>query len=115
MVDEYMGTRGRSKRFSSRALGHACYHADRSSTPDSCLLQTNIGEAVFAASIRKGGGLLVGPAMAPVPSGTWFYSPLDGDQTASGEQHPVNFSKPAFDVRPMVHGRNGPYDRNRTL
>jgi DNA-binding transcriptional MerR regulator len=59
--------------------------------------------------------LFVGPAMARVTSGSWFGSPLYGDQTASGEEHPTYFSKPSVNVRPVVHCRDRPHDRNRTL
>ncbi len=69
---------------------------------------------MFATSIRKGVGLFICPAMAPVSSGTRFCPPLHGDQTASGEEHPAHLSKPDVDVRPVVHSRDRPHDRNRT-
>jgi MerR family redox-sensitive transcriptional activator SoxR len=79
------------------------------------LFQTNVGEAVFAAYIRKGGGLFVGPAVALVTSGTWFCPPLYGDQTTTGEEHPAHFFKPGIDVRPVVRSRDRPHDRDRTV
>ena len=99
----------------SRASGRAGYHADRRSASDRRSFQTNVGKAVFAASIRKGGGLFVGPAMARVTSGPSLCPPLDGDQTTTGEEHSAYFSKPGVDVRPVVHGGDRPHDRSRTL
>jgi hypothetical protein len=52
----------------------------------------NIGKAVFAASIGKGGGLFFGPAMARVTSGPALCCPLRGDQTTTWEEHPAHFS-----------------------
>jgi MerR family redox-sensitive transcriptional activator SoxR len=70
---------------------------------------------MFAASIAKRRGLFVGPAMAPMPSGTWFRPSLDGDQTASGDEHAAHLSKPGVDVRPVVHSGDGPHDRSGIL
>lgn len=70
---------------------------------------------MFAASIGKGGGLFVGPAMTPVPASTWFRPSLDGDQTASGDEHAAHLSKSGVDIRPVVHSGDRPHDRSRTL
>jgi DNA-binding transcriptional MerR regulator len=59
--------------------------------------------------------LFVGPAMARVTLGTWICPPLHSDQSAAGEEHPAYFSKPSINVRPVVHRRDRPHDRNRTL
>jgi hypothetical protein len=79
------------------------------------LFQTNVGKAVLAASIPKGSGLLVGPAMALVPSGPSLCLPLHGDETTTGEDHSAYFSKLGVDVRPVVNGGDRPYDRSGTL
>jgi DNA-binding transcriptional MerR regulator len=50
-----------------------------------------------------------------VTSGTWICPSLHGDQASTGEEHPAYFSKPSVNVRPVVHSRDRPHDRNRTL
>ena len=107
--------RASPNRQRSVASGRARYHADRRSTPDCCPFQTNVGEALLAASIRKGVGLFRGPAMALVSSGLWLCPPLHGDKTTTGEEHPAYFSQTSDDVRPVVHGGDRPDDRGGTL
>lgn len=70
----------------SRASGRTGYHADRRSAPDRRPFEANAGIAVFAAPIRKGGGLFLGPAMALVTSGPLLCRSLQGDETATGEE-----------------------------
>jgi MerR family transcriptional regulator, copper efflux regulator len=114
VLDEHLGTPVSIYRFDRRALGRTRYYADRRSAPDCRLFRANVGEAVFAASIPKCGGLFIGPAMAPVTSGPWFCPPLHGNNTTTRKEHSAYFSKRDVDVRPVVHGGDRPHDRGRT-
>ncbi len=94
------------------ASGRACNHTDRRSTTDCRSFQTNIREAVFATPIREGSGLFVGPAMALETPGPSVGSPLQGDQTTTGEEQAAHLSKPDLNVGPVVHRGNRPYGRS---
>ena len=52
-------------------------------------------KALCAAPIRKGGGLIVGPAVAPVTSGSGLCPSLNGDELPPGKSNRRSSRSPA--------------------
>jgi hypothetical protein len=77
--------------------------------------EANLGEAGRSALRREGSGLLVGPPVAGQPGGTGLNPAFDREQPTMGREDPARLRKSPTDIGPVVHGRDRPQDRCRTV
>jgi len=79
------------------------------------LANSCINEAPCEAPIGKGAGLIVGPSVAGVTSGTRPGVPFDGDEVAAGPQDSQGLTQPGLEVGPVVDRGDRPQYGDRIV